>query len=377
MSEIIIVGITMGLIVIVSALYKGRRHRVNLLRATCAALFVATVCRGVEPPFDGPAVDLLKRLAILTAQVSVALLILTFRVTPLSQRATRFVYLFAGLIALGEAVLVWFIPVHADGSIYGRTDIDDALAQGQAWALISYNFLYLSAFAAATAVVAVGCWQTMTQKNQPFSARLPVAFVFFGALGSALFIVSSLLDLFGHPVLGGSEVRTQLLVAVVSFFFIGLATGVIRRISIQMRKTLALRLAHEVVVPLWRTTTTLHPDVRLPPEDQQEFDQLMTLSRLTIETHDALRFIREDDNPALKPLHEQHPEDPNLSAGLVRHLSGENAVPRLGWFTLALSRIRTLRLEDDENLATSVQSLYEIRIAMSEMNEQGSRWQTT
>jgi hypothetical protein len=149
MTEIIIVGITMGLIIIVSALYQGRRRRVNLLRVTCAALFVATVCRGVEPPLDGPAVDLLKRLAILTAQVSVALLILTFRATPLSRRATRFIYLFAGIIALGEAVLVWFIPVHADGTIYDRVDIDAALARGQAWALISYNFLYLSAFAAA------------------------------------------------------------------------------------------------------------------------------------------------------------------------------------------------------------------------------------
>lgn len=368
MTEIIIVGITMGLIIIVSALYQGRRRRVNLLRVTCAALFIATVCRGMEPPLDGPAVDLLKRLAILTAQVSVVLLILTFRATPLSRRATRVIYLFAGIIALGEAVLVWFIPVHADGTIYDRVDIDAALAHGQAWALISYNFLYLSAFAAATAVVAVGCWRTMTQKNQPFSARLPVAFVFTGAIGSALFIGSSLLDLFGSPVVGGTELRTQLLVTVVSFFFLGLATGVIRRISIETQLRLALRLAHEVVVPLWRTTTTLHPDVKLPPEDRQEFDQLMTLSRLTIETHDALRLIREDHDPALEPLHRQHPEDPHLSAGLVRHLSGENAVPSLGWFTLALSRLRTLKLKDDETLAASVQSLYEIRVAMSAMN---------
>ena len=368
MAEIVIVGITMGLIVIVSALYKGGRHRVNLLRVTCAALFVATVCRGMEPPIDGPAVDLLKRIAILAAQVSVALLILTFRAAPISRRATRLIYVVAGFIALGEAVLVWFIPVHADGTIYDRKDIDDALAQGQAWALISYNFLYLSAFAAATAVVAVGCWRTMTQKNQPFSARLPVAFVFAGALGSALFIGSSLLDLFGNPVLGGTETRTQLLVAVVSFFFVGLAIGVIRRVSFEVRERLALRLAHEVVVPLWRTTTTLHPDVRLPPEDRQGFDQLMTLSRLTIETHDALRLIREDDDPALEPLHERHPEDPHLSAGLVRHLSGEKAVPCLGRFTLALSRLRTLRLKEDETLAASVQSLYEIRVAMSAMN---------
>lgn len=372
MVEILIVGITMGLIVIVSTLYRGRHGRVNLLRVGSVALFVATLCRAAEPPYDGPSIDLLKRLAILTAQFTVAMLILTFRSTPLPQAATRFAYFFAGIIALSEAVLVWFVPVHDDGTIYHREEINEAWTQGGAWALIAYYGIYLSAFAVATAVVAIGCWRTMTQRNHPFSARISVAWVFTAALGSALYIGSSLMDLFGHPVLGGAENRTRMLVAVVSFLFIGLATGVIRRISSDARKALALHLANEVVVPLWKTTTTLHPDVRLPPEEQVELDQLMTLSRLTIETHDALRLIREDTDPALRPVRQRHPEDPHLSAGLVRHLSGEKAVPGLGWFTLALTRWRPLDLKEDEALATSVQSLYDIRLAMSAMSAQDS-----
>lgn len=368
MVEILIIGITLGLIVIVSTLYRGRRGRVALLRVGCVALFVATICRSAEPPFDNPSVDLLKRLSILTAQVCVALLILTFRSSPVPRQVTRAIYLFAALIALGEIVLVWLVPVHPDGTIFHRADLAEARTDGGAWALIAYQCLYLSAFAAATTVVAIGCWRAMTKPNQPRSVRVQVASVFAGALGSLLYIASSLMDLIGHPVLGGPQARTLLLVAVVSFFFIGLATGAIRRISIEVRKRLALRLAHEVVVPLWRTTTTLHPDVRLPLQDRREYDQLMTVSRFTIETHDALRLIREDTDPALEPIREQHPKDPYLSAALVQHLGGPGAVPRLRRLALVLHRLRTLALKDDKALAASVQSLYEIRLAMNTMN---------
>lgn len=370
MIPIIIVGITMGLIIITSILYRGGRRRVYLLRAACVGLFVATLCRGLEPAFDGIGLDLLKRWAILTAQASVVLLVLTFRSGRGARIATRGVYVATTFVALGEAALVGFLPMHADGTVFHQAEIHEAAARGQAWALVSYHALYLSAFAAATAVVAVGCWITLAQKNQPFAARLPVFFVLAGAIGSALFIASSLMDLFGHTVFGGTENRKYLLIAVVSFFFVGLALGVIRGISLSVREAIALRLAREIILPLWQTTTTLHPDVRLPPEDRAGFDQVMELSRLTIETHDALRLIREDDDPALKPLHREHPSDPELSAELLRHLGGESAVPRLGWFTLALTRVRRLRLDDGEALTSSLSSLYEIRLAMSSMEGQ-------
>lgn len=368
MIPIVIVGITMGLIIIASILYRGGHRRVYLLRAACVGLFVATLCRGIEPAFDGVGLDLVKRWAILTAQAAVVLLVLTFRSGPGARIATRCVYIATAAVALGEAVLACFLPVHPDGTVFHQTEVLETADRGQAWALVSYHALYLSAFAAATAVVAAGCWLTLTQKNQPFAARLPVLFVLAGAAGSALFIGSSLMDLFGHPVFGGSENRKYLLIAVVSFFFIGLALGVIRRFGLSMRKAIALHLAREVVLPLWRTTTTLHPDVRLPPGDRAEFDQVMELFRLTIETHDALRLIREDDDPALKPLHRLHPSDPYLSAGLLRHLRGENAVPCMGWLTLALTRVRALRLDDDASLTSSLTSLYEIRLAISSMN---------
>lgn len=370
MIEVLIVGITMGLIVIASTFYRGGRRRVHLLRAVCIGLFVATLCRSLEPTFNGAAIDLVKRYAILTAQVAVVLLILSFRKTPLSRRATRAIYLAAVVVALGEFALVWFLPIHPDGQVYHQSEIEEAAAHGEAWSLLTYHALYLSAFAAATVVVAVACGRMMLQRDQSWSARLPVACIFAGAVGSALFVVSSIFDLFGIDILGGTEVRSLLLIAVVSFFFAGLALGVIRGVTLSLRKAVALRLAREVVLPLWQTTTSLQPDVKLPLENQLELNRLMELSRLTIETHDALRLIREDDDPALEIVRAQHPEDPQLSAGLVRHLSGDNAVPPLGWLTLALTRMRTLQLRSDETLVSSVRSLYEIRVAMSTMGQE-------
>lgn len=370
MIETAIVGITMGLIVIVSAFFQGRRRRVHLLRAACVGLFVATLCRGLEPAFNGPGIDLLKRYAILTAQVGVVLLILTFRKTPLSRRATWGIYLAAGAVALGELVLVWFLPVTADGEVYHQSQINEAAAHGQAWSLLTYHSLYLSAFAAATAVVAIACARAMSQRSQPFSARVPAACIFAGTLGSALFIISSIFDLFGITLLGGTENRSILLIAVVSFFFAGLALGVIRGIVITAGKVIALRLARKIVLPLWSATTTLQPDVKLPLENPSGLNQVMELSRLTIETHDALRLIRDDNDPALACVRIQHPEDPQLSAGLVRHLSGEQAVPPLGWPTLALTRISAFQLRTDETLTSSVSSLFAIRLAMNAMSEQ-------
>ncbi|MGL4743059.1 MAG: hypothetical protein ACRCXL_01530 [Dermatophilaceae bacterium] len=87
----------------------------------------------------------------------------------------------------------------------------------------------------------------------------------------------------------------------VALFFVRLAMGFIRRIGILVRRRLALCLARDVIMPLWRTTTTLRPDVRLPPEEQFEFDQLIALSRLTVETHDAPRLIRQDADPPWSP----------------------------------------------------------------------------
>jgi hypothetical protein len=369
MIVVVIVGSTMGLIVIVSTLYRGERRRVRLLRGTCLGLFVATLCLGLEPAGDGVGLDLVKRWSILSAQASVSLLVLSFRSGRGARLASRAVCIVSAAIALAEAVLAGFLPVHGDGAVYRQDEVQRLLAHDQGWALVAYQGLYLTAFGAATAVVAAGCTLTVLQRNQPFAARLPVLFVLAGAIGSALYIASSLGDLVGHPVLGGAENRTYLLIAVVSLFFIGLSLGIIRGVVMSMRRSLALRMARDVVLPLWRTTTRLHPDVMLPTEDREEFDDLLELSRITIETHDALRFIREDDDPALLHLHRLHPEEPQLSAGLLRHLSGERSVPRLGWFTVVLTRLRALRL-DDEALGASIRSLYEIRLAMGAMRSQ-------
>lgn len=372
MIPVIIVGITMGLIIIASLLYRGKQNRVWLLRIACIGLFIATFCRGLEPVYDGVWLDLFKRWAILVAQAGVVLLVLSFSSSRHAKLAARIVCGITVIVAVGEAAIAGSLPVHEDGTVFHQAEVHETALRGQAWALVSYHALYLSAFAAATTVVAVGCWITLRQKGQPFAARLPVLFILAGAIGSGLFIGSSLMDLLGHPVFGGSDNRKYLLIAVVTFFFFGLMLGIVRRFSLNMRRTAAIRLAHEIVFPLWRTSTALQPDVRLPPEVRAAFDDEMQLSRLTIETHDALRLIREDDDPALEPVRRRHPSDPELSAGLLRHLGGENSVPPLSWLTVALTRIKSLRLEDDPALGSSLTSLYQIRVAMGSMRREES-----
>jgi hypothetical protein len=374
MIEVLVVGITLGLIFIASIFYRGgkRKRRVNLLRAACLGLFVASVCRSLEPVFDTPGIDLVKKIAILLAQVAVVLLMLTFRAKPLSKRMERAIYISAASVALVEFALMWFLPVHPNGNVFHQDEIEEAATLGQASALMVYHAVYLAAFSAAVVVAAIACWGPMTQRNQPLAARLPVTFIFAGAVGSFLFICSSAGDMFfGRPVLGGSDSRDILLIAVVTLFLIGLILGIVRGITISLRRTIAMRLAYQIVMPLWKTTTTLQPDVKLPPEEQKEFNQLMALSRITIETHDALRLIREDYDPALDPVRAENPEDPELSAQLVRHLGGERSVPRLGWLTIAMTRLRTLSIGEDDSLAKSVRSLYEIRVAMNTLGVQG------
>lgn len=365
--SIITVVVTLGLFLIVSIFYHGSQRRVRLLRAGCLGLFVSLLCHGMDHVYGGPVVDLVMRLAILTAQTCTVLLILTFRKEATTRRWMQITLITSGIIALSEIVLMWFLPVHADGAVFHQSETQQAAELDKAWSLITYHGLYLSAFAAATVVAAIGCLRVLVQKDQPFSARLPVAFFLVGALGTTLFIASALMDLLSHSPSGGSTFRRYLIAVIVIVVLFGLGLGVVRTISISMRKALALRLAREIVMPLWRTTTTLHPDVKLPNDERVEFDQLMELSRLTIETHDALRLIREDDDPALEHLRRRHPEDPHLSARLIRHLSGENAVPSMGMITVALTRLRTLQLADDETLALSVRNLFEIRLAMNAM----------
>ncbi|WP_139738516.1 hypothetical protein [Actinomyces wuliandei] len=370
MTSFLAITVTAGLVVITSTLYKGQR-RARLLRVAAAALCLAVLCRELESVTDGPATDLVKRLAILTAQVSTVLLVLTFRSPPVSRRLTRIVCLCASGVAAGETVLVWFIPLHADGSVLHRSEIGEASAQGQAWPLAAYHTLYLGAFALSAVVVAVGCWQAVARGKLPLPTRFSVGCILVGALGSILFVCSSIADMLARPVLGGSGARSYLLVAVVVLFLVGLTSGLAHRLVSRARKDLSLRLASAVIRPLWTTTTALHPGVRLPAEEQRDFSRIMTLYRLTVETHDALRLIREDPDPALRHVHEQYPHDPYLSAGLVRHLSGDSAVPPLGRATLALTRLPTLSLAEDETLSASLHSLYEIRLAVDATRRHG------
>ena len=367
MTEIVIVGISTGLILVVSTSYRGSR-RVPLLRVACVALFVAMLCRDLADTQNTPALDLLKSYAVLVAAVSVVKIFLTFRVKPLQRWQTLTIYGIAAFIALGQLALAAFLPVHPDGTVLRQAEIGTAPSASERYVLIAYQSLYLGGFILADVVAIIGCWRSITQRGQALWTRISTGFILAAALGSSLFIASSILDVVGRPMFGGSAHRSYLVITVISFLFLGLSLGVLRRVYLSALRFVTLRLAHKIVHPLWQTSTRLHPGVRLSPEDHTGFNGIASISRLTIETHDALRLIREDTDPALAQLHRLHPSDPELSAALLRHLGGEKAVPRLSRIAVA-AWSRALSRDDGEALTSSLTSLFEIRLAIDLRND--------
>lgn len=367
MTELVIVSITLMVTLIVSTAYHGRR-RTNLLRYGCFALFTATLCHSLEPFIDGPWLSIGLRLSILAAQVSAVLLILTFRRKRLSPRVNTAIIATGVAIAIAEIISLPYLPRYSDGTIYPQSEFEAAVEVGGAAPMLVYHGLYLAAFAATTCVVLVGSCAAVTRSGLPWSVRASLAFTIAAACATVLFILSSFMDLLERPILGGAAHRKDILVIVVTFLFLALATGIVHKIIRRSASRLEVLVASDLVEPLWKATTSLHPEVRLPAGELRQMDAQTNLSRLTIETHDALKLIRESNDPALEPVRRAHPHDPHLTAGLVRHLIGETTVPPVSGPTRAMSRIGDLSKSGDESLAASVGALRDIRFAIDEQN---------
>lgn len=356
-------GVTMGLIVLVSLLYHGQDRRINLLRVTCLGLLVSTLCRELGVAHDTVVLDLCKRISLLVAQVAVALLVISFQSRAYSRRLERNIIIMAISFGIAHIVVAPFLPLNEHGSILHKSEIEIAEAMGQAWSLVLYHMLGWIPFGLATTVVAEGSRRIMLQRTQPTSIRIATGCIFIGSLLTCVFIVITILSLTNIPYVGDKNLQKALSIIVVLLFVVGLAIGVFRRLITDQRRRFAIWLAAWAINPLWRAVTTLHPDVRLEVNDRTHHDPMKQLTRMTIETHDALRLIREEDDPALEPVYRQHHHDPDLSAHLLRYLGGERVLPPLGRTAQSLSRMPALQLRDDRTLSESVGSLVQIRRA--------------
>ncbi|MFD2024140.1 MULTISPECIES: DUF6545 domain-containing protein [Promicromonospora] len=352
MLSVLIVGVAAATVVLISFVHKGRGDRSKLLRYAVITMFIAAVLRELEPVQGVPVIDLLKRLTFLVTQTSSILLMLTFRRRSVTLRAARKIWAVTAAIGVLTATLVWFVPTHADGTLYTHLEAAGSPAG------MAYYGLYEATMAVTALVVAVGCWSALVRTGQPIVARLSLIMIAVAAVGTMVYVALGWYSLSGGAA-DTSELRGQVYLLTLVLLLVGLAIGGLRKIVVEGQQALTIYTATDVIEPLWRAVVTLHPDVVLPSEG---FSRRERMIRLVVETHDALTLIRSDSDHALDVVRDRYGDDPKLTAGLLLHLLGEDAVPRSpGRVTRLLMRL--ISGTKNEALMSSIRDLYAIRRA--------------
>lgn len=352
MLSVLIVGVAAATVILISFVHKGRGDRSRLLRYAVISMFVAAVLRELAPVQGLPVVDLVKRLTFLVTQASAILLMLTFRRTPVTMRTARRIWAATAAVGVFTATLVWFVPTHADGTLYTHLEAAGSPAG------IAYYGLYEATMAVTALVVGVGCWSALVRPRQPIVARLSLVMIAVAAVGTLVYVALGLYSLSGGAA-DTSEIRGQVYLLTLVLLLAGLAIGGLRKIVVEGQQALTIYTATDVIEPLWRAAVTLHPDVVLPSEG---FSRRERMIRLVVETHDALNLIRRDSDHALDVVRDQYRDEPRLTAGLLLHLLGEDAVPTSpGRVTRFLMRL--IGGTKSEALMSSIRDLYDIRRA--------------
>ncbi|PUB32505.1 hypothetical protein C8K30_1011031 [Promicromonospora sp. AC04] len=352
MLSILIVGVAAAIVVVITFVHKGRGDRSRLLRYAVITMLIAAVLRELAPVQGLPAIDLLKRLTFLVTQTASILLMLTFRRTSVTRHAARRIWIATAVVGAAAAVLVWFVPTHSDGTLYTHAEAAGSPAG------IAYYGLYEATMIVTALVVGVGCWSALVKPGQPVVARLSLVMIGIAAVGTVVYVGLGLYALAGGSA-PTSVLRGQVYLVTLVLLLTGLAIGGLRKIVVEGQQALTIHTATDVIEPLWRAAVTLHPDVVLP---RQGFSRRERLIRLVVETHDALGLVRRDSDHALDVVRDRYTDDPKLTAGLLLHLLGEDAVPDSpGRVTrLLMHLISGMR---NEALMASIKDLYEIRRA--------------
>lgn len=359
MTPIAILACTAGLLLVSILVHRNRDHRSQLIHVAVFALFIAMLLRGFAP--DNMVFETATRIAFLATQLVVVLLIFTFLPTPLPRRSVRSVYLVTTGIAVAQLLLAVVVPTRSDGTVYMAYEVDGS------WIGTLYYLAFFIPIGITTVTVGIGCGRAMLRHRQPFLAQVALTCVVIGTVISTMFLAVSVRNTLNPTPSGGVGTKNGLLIAGLSVVLIGLAVGVVYRIARGVRETLAWRAAQHIVVPLWRVATNLQPEVVLPTETGDSMSRHVATVRLVVETHDALTLLRGDADPALAPVKERYPADPLLSAGVLLHLAGPDAVPAPKRGAVLLGR---LTMATEAALADSVEDLYAIRVALAERD----RW---
>ncbi|MBF0697627.1 hypothetical protein [Actinomyces bowdenii] len=356
MTSLVGIGVAIGLVGVVTLLHRGRGPRTILLRQAALTLLLATLLREAQNLYAGlVALDLLKRLVFLVTLASVLILVLTFRRPSISRRAARRIWITAGLIGLCECVLFWLMPAGPGGAL----PTYEAAAQSPA--VFLYYALYETTIAAAVTTCAIGSTSALLRTRQPFLARLSLLLGTMAAVAAVGYVLVGWFTLVEAQGGGYAALRHYLFLSTITLLLAGIAVGGIRKIVVEGQEALTTSLGTDIVEPLWREVVKLHPGVMLPVDRLTPRERLL---RLVVETNDALHLIRRDSATSPDALQGRDPADPRLTVDLLIHFLGESVVPRpLSLRTRLL--VRTGALMADDEIASSVKDLYELRVAFA------------
>lgn len=361
MTPFAILACTAGLLLVSMLIHRSRDYRSRLINVAVCALLIAMSLRGFAP--DNMVVETSVRLSFLATQLVVVLLIFTFLPTPLSRRSVQITYFATAGIVVIQMLLAVVVPTRPDGTVYMAYEVDGH------WIGTVYYLAFYVPIVITTLTVGVGCGRAMLSRRQPLLARIPLMCVVIGTAISAMFLVVSVRNIISPSPSGGVGIKEGLLVAGLSVVLIGLALGAVYRVIWLAREVLVWRATQDIVLPLWRVSTDLQPEVVLPKDTEVPESRHTASVRLVVETHDALTLLRGDADPALEPVRERYAADPRLSAGLLLHLAGPDEIPAPTRGALMLSR---LTMSSEAALVDSIEDLYAIRLALAERD----RWWT-
>ncbi|CAM2953716.1 hypothetical protein ACSL103130_08260 [Actinomyces slackii] len=360
-TSLIVVGVAVALLLVVLVLHKGRGPRTVLLRWAAATMLISAVLRESTSVLgDVPVIDLIKRLIFLVTMTTVIILVLTFRRTSITRRAARRYWWLAGAVGILQCALFWLMPLQSDGSLYPYTEA------GRSPAILLYYGLFDTTIAVTAIACGYGCVRALMRGQQPLLARISLILGICSVVTAVGYVVVGWLALLESVGSDYDAVHRQLFLATIAFLLGMIAVGGIRTIVVEGQSALATSVGTDIVEPLWREVTRLHPGVMLPADRLTRRERLV---RLVVETNDALHLIRRSSADAPGVLTGEDPSDPDQTADLLIHLLGESAAPQPpGLRTRLLMRVSAL-MPDDE-VASSVKELYALRLAFAARDRQ-------
>lgn len=354
---LVVIVAAIGLLLFVSFTHRGRGDRTKLLWVAVLALTVAVLARELSGPLGHvPVLDLFKRIALVASETGAMLLVLTFRRESITRRTGRIIWAVAAAVSVLQAVLLPTVPLLPDGTVPPYSDVVGIPGPVAYFAVNQFTLITF------VAVGATGCIRALRNARQPRAAKISLILLLTAGACIVVYASTGLALLVGLPMDHDAVIQRVMLLVTIISMCASLAVGGIHKIVGNGQRRAAVNTATDIIEPLWNVVTTLRPDVVIDFPASTRYERL---TRLTIETNDALALIRNDAADALTQLRAAHPSEPDLTAGLLAHLAGSDALPPLDKRLDSNRLLRVARRLGNDSLSASVFDLYRVRDAFA------------